>query len=264
MTVFTRVWDAAYEANPPDTQKAKLGATRIKETRTDTRERLEVDHSWAGDVDDGMHKKVTFVDPLAVKPTQANDETYLYSKDVAGTAELFFEDEAGNEVQLTSGGKLGLAGQAIVGVLTGSLVGNCSGSSGSCTGNSATASAAAAWTSTRTITITGDASGSGGNTTGNPTISITLAPDSVDTNELVAGAVQAEMAISAVGAIGTFAFLYNATGVLKNPGNTVAVTGTELRYSDDVPYSSGTSPSGTWRCCGRSPAGTATVWLRVS
>ncbi|PCJ26718.1 MAG: hypothetical protein COA94_04795 [Rickettsiales bacterium] len=106
MTVFTRTWNPAYEALPPDTENAKNGAERINETKVDTRERFEVDHSQAGDVDDGMHKKVTFVDPLGAKPLQLNDETYLYSKDVDGSAELFFEDEAGNETQLTAVGKM--------------------------------------------------------------------------------------------------------------------------------------------------------------
>ena len=106
MTTFTRTWNAAYEQTPADTDQASEGAERIRDLKNDISERVEVDHSYAGDVDDGMHKKVTFVDPLGAKPTQANDETYLYTKDVSGTSELFFEDEAGNEVQLTAGGVL--------------------------------------------------------------------------------------------------------------------------------------------------------------
>lgn len=105
MTVFTRTWDAAYEAVPADSDQISEGALRIRQTRTDVQERGEVDHSWAGDVDDGLHLKVTFVDPLGAKPTQADDQTYLYTKDVSGTSELFFEDEAGNEIQLTGGGE---------------------------------------------------------------------------------------------------------------------------------------------------------------
>lgn len=104
MAVFTRTWDATYMANPADSQSASQGAARIREVRIDVKERLEVDHSWAGDVDDGLHKRLTLVDPLAAKPTQVNDEVYVYSKDVSGTAELFFEDEAGNEVQLSNAG----------------------------------------------------------------------------------------------------------------------------------------------------------------
>lgn len=106
MTTFTRTWDSAYEAIPADSDDASEGASRIRQTRVDVGERLVVDHSWAGDANDGMHKQITLVDPLGAKPTQANDETYIYSKDVSGTAELFFEDEAGNEVQLTEGGAI--------------------------------------------------------------------------------------------------------------------------------------------------------------
>lgn len=106
MTTFTRTWNTAYEALPPDSENASQGAQRIRNLRTDIRERLEVDHSYAGDTDDGAHKQVTFVDPLGAKPTQANDESYLYTKDVSATSELFYEDESGNEVQLTVGGKI--------------------------------------------------------------------------------------------------------------------------------------------------------------
>lgn len=106
MTVFTNTWDVSFEAIPPDSQSASQGALRIRNHKEAVRERLEVDHSWAGDTDDGAHKQVTFVDPLGSKPTQANDETYIYSKDVSAKAELFFEDEDGDEVQLTKAGKL--------------------------------------------------------------------------------------------------------------------------------------------------------------
>lgn len=100
----SRTWDSSYEADPADSDQASGGALDIRNTRIDTRERLVYDHSWAGDDDDGFHKKVTFVDPLGAKPTQADDQSYLYTKDVSGTSELFYEDEAGNEVQLTQAG----------------------------------------------------------------------------------------------------------------------------------------------------------------
>ncbi len=104
MTVFTRTWDASYKAIPATADDALEGALRIRNLKTDISERLVVDHSYTGDANDGMHKQITLADPLAAKPTQANDETYLYSKDVGGTAELFYEDEAENEVQLTGAG----------------------------------------------------------------------------------------------------------------------------------------------------------------
>lgn len=104
MTVFTRTWNASYEATPANGDDASEGANRIRDFKTDVAQRLVVDHSWDGDANDGMHKQITFADPLVSKPNQANDETYLYSKDVDSTSELFYEDEAGNEVQLTSVG----------------------------------------------------------------------------------------------------------------------------------------------------------------
>lgn len=107
MTTFTRTWDTSYEASPAGSDLANTIDNRMREVKVDARERLEVDHSMAGDVDDGLHKKVTFVDPLAVKPVQAFDESFLYTKDVAGTSELFYEDEAANEVQLTNAGDIG-------------------------------------------------------------------------------------------------------------------------------------------------------------
>ena len=104
ITIFTRTWDTSYESSPAGSDLANTIDNRMREVKVDARERLEVDHSMVGDVDDGLHKKVTFVDPLASKPAQAFDESYLYTKDVAGTSELFYEDEAANEVQLTESG----------------------------------------------------------------------------------------------------------------------------------------------------------------
>lgn len=264
MTVFTRVWDAAYEAIPPDNQNVSQGASRIRNTRADVGERLVVDHSWAGDVDDGMHKQVTLVDPLGAKPTQANDETYIYSKDVGGTAELFFEDEAGNEIQLTSAGSLGLAGQAILGDLTGDVIGNLTGDvTGDVTGNADTASA---WATGRTITLTGDATGVSGAWTGSGNISFvtSLASNSVGTAEIQSGAIQAEMAISSVGDVGTFALLHYSGGSIT-AGNTVA-SGLSYAACSGVTFG---AAAGTWRCMGFSQTGgtaaaATTLWLRVS
>ena len=83
MTAFTRTWDASYEASPAGVNLANTIDNRMREFKVDARERLEVDHSMAGDVDDGTHLKITFVDPLAVKPAQAFDESYLYIHSVS-------------------------------------------------------------------------------------------------------------------------------------------------------------------------------------
>lgn len=102
----SRTWDAAYEAIPANTEQAKLGAQRIRELKVDVKERLALDHSMAGNDDDGKHKQVTFLDPLGVDPTPLTNEGYLYTKDIAGVPELFFEDELGNVLQMTTGGTL--------------------------------------------------------------------------------------------------------------------------------------------------------------
>jgi hypothetical protein len=59
----------------------------------------------AGDALDGKHLKVTLpvaaADPAAVAATG-----FVYTKTVAAAPELFYEDAAGNKLQLTSGGKI--------------------------------------------------------------------------------------------------------------------------------------------------------------
>jgi hypothetical protein len=68
-------------------------------------------------------------------------------------------------------------------------------------------------------------------------------------------------AAMAVGDIGSTAYCKNTTGSLITGGSTTA--GSNLVYSD-TSLSTGSSPSGTWRCMGRCPAGQATNWLRIS
>ena len=103
---FTRTWDAAYMQLPADTDAASEGANRIRDFKTDIKERMAIDHSMAGDADDGKHLQLTFKDPLGAKPSASASEGYLYTKDVSAKAELFWEDEDGNEVQFTEGGNL--------------------------------------------------------------------------------------------------------------------------------------------------------------
>lgn len=106
MTTFTRTWNAAYEASPADTDVVSQGALRIRNLKEDVQERGEVDHSWAGDVDDAKHKQITFVDPLGADPGDVADEGMLYTKNVSAKAELFWKDEDGNVAQLTDAGVL--------------------------------------------------------------------------------------------------------------------------------------------------------------
>jgi hypothetical protein len=110
---YTRTWDAAYEAYPAATDLVSEGDDRIRNLKTDTRERFAKDHYFdiAGtDADHGEHSKVTL--RVGSAPTQAADKGMLYAKDVSSKAELFYRDEDGNEVQLTSGGKILVASGA--------------------------------------------------------------------------------------------------------------------------------------------------------
>ncbi len=105
MTTFTRTWDASYEASPPDSQAASQGATRIREVKQDIRERLAVDHSMAGDANDGAHNKATLLEQSA-DPTAAANTGFVYAKDVGGITELFYEDSSGNVIQVTNNGSI--------------------------------------------------------------------------------------------------------------------------------------------------------------
>lgn len=68
---------------------------------------IDQDHDFTtGGTQTGKHDKVTLKAPLGSKPSLSASEGALYSKDVSAKAELFYEDEDGDEVQLTSGGRL--------------------------------------------------------------------------------------------------------------------------------------------------------------
>lgn len=99
---FADTWNLSFEATPADVEARSLGANRMRQLRKAVRERLEIDHSWAGDADDGMHKKITFVDPLGADPSNVADQGFLYTKNINSVVELFWEDESGNVLQLTS------------------------------------------------------------------------------------------------------------------------------------------------------------------
>lgn len=68
-----------------------------------------------------------------------------------------------------------------------------------------------------------------------------------------------------VGAVGTYALLRKTAGSTTNPGGTAS--GANLEYAGALGDTSGTSPSGTWRCMGYSPStgdASTTIWLRIS
>lgn len=107
----TNTWNSAYEASPADGDNVSDGAGKIRGTRQDVRERIAKDHYMdiAGtDADHGEHSKVTFQAPIS-KPSSVANKGFLYGKDVSSKIELHFEDEDGNEIQMTAGGALSTA-----------------------------------------------------------------------------------------------------------------------------------------------------------
>ncbi len=101
---FAIAWSAGYEAIPADTENASLGASRIRDLKLALRERMEIDHEWEDDPGGGMHKQVSFLAPLGSDPSTVANRGYLYTKDVSAKVELFWKDEDGNVLQLTTGG----------------------------------------------------------------------------------------------------------------------------------------------------------------
>lgn len=102
----TRNWNTAYEAIPPNTQAAQEGAERIRDLKTDVRERLDLDHIMDEDTtNDGRHRWVALVEQ-AGDPSNLADKGFLYTKEVDSLTELFYEDDAGTVFQITDNGKL--------------------------------------------------------------------------------------------------------------------------------------------------------------
>lgn len=93
MTTFSDTWNAGYEAIPPDSENASQGASRIRGGRRDTRERMEVDHSFAGDGHDGKHTKLTLRDQGS-DPSLEAGESSLYGLVTAGFTRLFHRTSA--------------------------------------------------------------------------------------------------------------------------------------------------------------------------
>ena len=102
MTTFTATWNAAFEALPPDVGEAiNLGPSRIRAHKLGVRERLVVDHSWAGDADDGAHKKATLIEQVSDPATPAAGQGVLHTgvgdsiTSSTGHSGLWFLNEGG-------------------------------------------------------------------------------------------------------------------------------------------------------------------------
>ena len=102
------------ETIPNDNNLAGEGDDEIVSLKARVKERLELDHNFAGELDplgggcDGYHKKVT-LQKLTEDPTLMSGTGMLYTKDVDGIIELFFKDATSGVVnQLTEQGVLSL------------------------------------------------------------------------------------------------------------------------------------------------------------
>jgi len=99
-------WNAAFEALPTNDNYGYEIDNYIRTVWQAVRQRMEIDHYWkdaSSQTNDGKHKKIT-LPILAAAPTEIASGGIIYTKDVSAKAELFYVDEDGDEVQLTSGG----------------------------------------------------------------------------------------------------------------------------------------------------------------
>lgn len=104
-------------SSPASTSSPKQGDDTIRKLARAVIEILSKDHyvgtananSQYDEDAAGEHAKVTLNAPLEADPAPGANKGALYIKDVGGVAELFFQDEVDNPVQLTTGGKLNAA-----------------------------------------------------------------------------------------------------------------------------------------------------------
>jgi len=106
----------SWDKTKPGNVKMRVGRQEILENNAALEDALKRDHNFPGTptTDDGEHLKITLHAPLAVDPTNEADKGFLYLKDVSGKAELFFEDEDGHVIQLTTGGALNPTGVVLL------------------------------------------------------------------------------------------------------------------------------------------------------
>lgn len=103
---LSNTFDTATPAGSDDPAEAD---DRMREIKAAVQERENVDHYWpltgteVSDADTGEHRKVTL--RVGSAPSNVVDKGFVYAKDVGGKAELFYIDEDGNEIQLTSKGQ---------------------------------------------------------------------------------------------------------------------------------------------------------------
>jgi endosialidase-like protein len=106
MTSFVYTWNSTFLATPADTELENLGAQRIRDTKSATGERVAVDHSLAGDTNDGKHVWATLMPQVGYPFTLDAGNGRLFSATVSGIAELFYQNSSGGVLQLTNNNNL--------------------------------------------------------------------------------------------------------------------------------------------------------------
>lgn len=105
MTAFTYTWNATFLAQPADTDDEAQGAQRIRDTKAAVGERLAVDHSLAGDANDGKHDWATLRNAGQTTPfTLDATDGRVFAAAAGGNTELFYQDSSGNVIQITKTG----------------------------------------------------------------------------------------------------------------------------------------------------------------
>jgi hypothetical protein len=108
VTTFPFNWDATFDSEPADNENINLGAGRIRDTRTGVQVRMQVDHSWSGDANDGKHVRSDYM-VQSVDPTLDAGDGAVYTKSIGGNTELFYKDSSGSIIQLTLSGMVSTA-----------------------------------------------------------------------------------------------------------------------------------------------------------
>ena len=94
---YTRTWNAAYEESPAGSDLLSTVDNRIKDNKTDIRERMEKDHYMAiagTDADHGEHKQVT-LRVGAYAGSGSADKAVIHAVDVGAKARPCYYDEDG-------------------------------------------------------------------------------------------------------------------------------------------------------------------------
>lgn len=104
MPSYTNAWD---ETAPAGTDNLSSGDDEIRQLKLDMRERLNTDHYWPStDVTETGYHRAIHLPVESGDPTNVASTGIVYTKDVSAKAELFWEDEDANVLQLTAAGKL--------------------------------------------------------------------------------------------------------------------------------------------------------------